>query len=263
MSTLDTALALAAEGLPVFPCRENKAPTCPSGFKDATREPNFVRELWRLYPGPLIGVPTGVIAGFDVLDLDPKHGAAAWWKANMRKIPETRVHRTRSRGLHVLFMHAAAVHNTQSKIAAGVDTRGAGGYVIWWAAHGARVVDAPLAEWPEWLLNKLQRRPEAVCRLNGNTTPLRDADAAQRIANRVLSRLASTAAGQKHFALRKAAFTLGGLLDQLPFGRDEAQQRLLRAVEQAGAEDLDNAAKTAAWGLDRGVASPFQLEGRP
>lgn len=262
MNARDLALSLAAEGLPVFPCRENKAPTCPAGFKEATSDPAGVRDLWARYHGPLIGVPTGIVAGFDALDLDPKHGAAAWWRANRQKIPDTRAHRTRSGGLHVLFRHASGVQNTQSKIAAGVDTRGEGGYVIWWPAHGSRVVEAPLAGWPEWLLLRLQRRPKPVVRMDGPTTPMVDADAAQRIANRVLTRLASAADGQKHFALRKAAFTLGGLLDQLPFGHDEAQQRLLRAVQQAGAADLNNAAKTVAWALECGLKSPFRLEAR-
>ena len=260
---VNVALALASQGLPVFPCRENKSPATPNGFKSATTDAAAVRDLWRHYPGPLIGVPTGIVSGFDVLDLDPRHGAAGWWKGHVHRLPDTRIHRTRSGGAHVLFHHAEPVRNTAGMLGAGVDTRGEGGYVIWWPAHECRVVDAPLATWPDWLLSRLRPRPKASRVPGGPFKPL-DGDAAQRIAGRVLSRLASAAEGQRHYTLRKAAFTLGGLLEHLPFGESEAQQRLLRAVEQAGGADLVNAQKTAQWGIEMGKAKPFTIrEKRP
>src|SRR5262249_25388954 len=80
--TLTVALTLARE-YPCFPCARNKRPSCPHGFKDATRDPAALQELFTRYPGSLIGVPTGVVSGIDVLDLDPKHAQARdWWAAN-------------------------------------------------------------------------------------------------------------------------------------------------------------------------------------
>jgi hypothetical protein len=151
------ALALAAEGKAVFFCGDDKRPTCQHGFRDATSDPTAVRDLYRLYPGPLVGVAAGEASGFDVLDLDKKHDVAtAWWTANRERLPTTRVHRTRSGGLHLLFRHADLVRNSVSKIARGIDTRGDGGYVIWWPASGLPVLNnPPLATWPRWLVDAL------------------------------------------------------------------------------------------------------------
>jgi hypothetical protein len=45
------------------------------------------------------------------------------------------------------------MRNTASRIAPGIDTRGDGGYVIWWPATGLPIEhEGTFAEWPEWLL---------------------------------------------------------------------------------------------------------------
>src|SRR5262249_48674774 len=117
MHTLENALAIAAQGLPVFPvrlcpdacmrCRTCKAPATPNGFHDATSDAALVPELWSQYPGQLIGVPTGELSDVDVLDLDSaKHPeAVTWWMSNRRRIPHTRTHQTGSGGLHIFFKH--------------------------------------------------------------------------------------------------------------------------------------------------------------
>jgi bifunctional DNA primase/polymerase-like protein len=161
MSSAALAYALGLR-LHVFPCLETKAPTCPNGFKAATREPDAIRELWRRWPGPLIGVPTGAMSGFDVLDIDRDKGGGVWYAAHRGKLPPTRYHRTRSGGLHLLFRHTEGLRNSTSRIAPGIDTRGDGGYVIFWPAAGLEVGDHPLnalPEWPLWLLPSLMSPP--------------------------------------------------------------------------------------------------------
>jgi hypothetical protein len=150
---LNAAIALAAEGRSVFPCLQTKAPACPNGFKVASTDPAVVRDLWRRYPGPLIGVPTGTASGFSVLDIDPKHfEAREWWIEQRDALPPTRTHRTRSGGLHLLYAHRDGVRNSVSKIAPGVDIRGRGGYIVWWPAAGLPVLrNVELAPWPTWL----------------------------------------------------------------------------------------------------------------
>jgi hypothetical protein len=154
------ALKLAANGLPVFPCLENKRPACPHGFKDATAKPAEVKQLWQRYPGVLVGVPTGEASGLFVLDLDTaKHPAAdEWLERHSPYLPETRRHRTRSGGLHLVFRHRPGLKNSAGKLALGVDTRGEGGFIIWWPFHLGLWADhtsAPLAEVPEWLVEAL------------------------------------------------------------------------------------------------------------
>jgi Bifunctional DNA primase/polymerase, N-terminal len=94
-----------------------------------------------------------------VLDIDAKHpGSHFWWKANRARLISTRVHRTRSRGLHLVYLHCEGLKCSAGKIAPGVDVRGEGGYAVWWPADGLPVLsDAPIASWPEWLSEILAR----------------------------------------------------------------------------------------------------------
>jgi hypothetical protein len=179
-NTLTKALALAGRGVPVFPCASTKRPTCPHGFKDATTDAAGVRDLWRDYPGPLIGVPTGPASDIFVLDVDSiKHPVAEeWLERHAAYLPDTRQHRTQSGGLHLLFKHRDGLRNSESKLYRGVDTRGEGGYIIWWPAAVAQSTDhaLPLADVPEWIVEALapretQPRPAPIgrnaCESNG------------------------------------------------------------------------------------------------
>jgi hypothetical protein len=263
---LNAALSLAQQGLPVFPCADDKRPAWSkaeggNGFHDASDNSEAVERLFGHRRASLIGVPTGIPSGFDVLDIDPRHGGHNWWFANKHRMPDTWMHRTRGGGLHALFRHVDPVRNSESKIAPGVDTRGQGGYLIWWPAHGCTVTEAAVMPWPEWLLNKLLHKAETTTRKAGKAFgPLDSSDRAQRIAERVLGRLEHAGQGQLHYTLRKASYTLGGLLDLLPFGKDEAGQRLYEAAKRAGAVDLENASRTIDWGLKCGQAAPLGRE---
>jgi len=152
---VQAALELAAQGFPVFPCHADKSPACERGFHDASKDPDTVRALFA-GGAPLIGVPTGPASGFDVLDLDPRHGSDAWWAEHGPGLPATRTHRTRSGGLHVLFRHAPGLRSSAGKLAPGCDVRAEGGYVVWWPAAGCEAISAgAAAEWPEGLLTRL------------------------------------------------------------------------------------------------------------
>lgn len=154
------ALALAERGLACLPCSASKAPACPHGFKDATANSDALRSLWLQYPAPLVGVVTGAASGMDVLDIDSRHGGDAWLAANMANLPITRTHHTLNGGLHLFFKHRAGIRNSANKIASGVDVRGDGGYILWWPASGFEVQnEGVLANWPEWLAEKLLPQP--------------------------------------------------------------------------------------------------------
>jgi hypothetical protein len=136
---------------PSFPCNDLKRPTCPNGFKDAAIATHGLSPLWLRHPGALVGVPTGPASGLAVLDVDIAKGGDGWWSANRGRLPATRMHETRSSGLHVLFNYRAGLKCSVAKIAPGIDVRAEGGYIIWWPATGFSVVDHPLADWPDWL----------------------------------------------------------------------------------------------------------------
>jgi Bifunctional DNA primase/polymerase, N-terminal len=164
-AVLEDALKLAGTGLiPCFPCLPDKRPACPHGFKDATKDAEQLKQLWQRYPGTLVGVPTGTQSGIFVLDIDsPRHPEAdEWLEATAPRLPDTRQHRTRSGGLHLLFKHQTGLKNSTSKLAIGVDTRGDGGYIIWWPFHlglGADHQLIPPTPVPEWLVGALTPPP--------------------------------------------------------------------------------------------------------
>jgi hypothetical protein len=96
-----------------------------------------------------VGVATGAVSGIDVIDIDPD--GLPWLEANRPRLPLTREHKT-PRGVHLLLNHHPDIRNSTDRVAKGVDIRGDGGYVIFWPREGFPVIDAPLADWPEWLL---------------------------------------------------------------------------------------------------------------
>ena len=152
---------LAMEDYCVFPCRPDKRPACPHGFKDASTDPTDVIRLWGEHPGVLVGVATGAPSQISVLDIDAKHREAQeWWATNRARLLLTRVHRTRSGGLHLVYAYDDRVKCSAGKICRGIDTRGNGGYIVWWPAAGLPVLsDASIAALPEWLIEALNPPP--------------------------------------------------------------------------------------------------------
>ena len=263
----ETALDLANHGWPVFPCGASKTP-CRSkdeggrGLYDATLDPDEIRRLFSHPRAKLIGVPTGDLSGIDALDLDYRHGAAKWEQANLHRLPETRIHGTRSSGRHYLFHHAPGIANTAGKIAQGVDVRGQGGYIVWWPAHGVRTVsDAPTAHWPDWLLSVALPPPEQP-RLPRTVTAVRASKAQlQEIIDAALLRVSHAPEGAKHFTLRNSALLLGGIQQQSGFTTEAAIGWLIDALPSS-VRDWEAARKTAAWGLEHGAARPLEVAGQ-
>lgn len=228
---LAAALDLAARGLPSFPCLADKRPATPHGFKDATADPDGLRALWAQYPGVLVGVATGSGAGIDVLDLDIKHTEArTWWREHRHRIPQTRKHKTRSGGMHLLFQHNDTVTCTAAKIALGVDTRANGGYCIWWPAAGLPVIsDAPPAPWPDWLLAEFHPKPR-LTRTAPNIAAL-PGDGWLRGLVRIV---ASAGEGRRNGALFWAACRAGEAVRDGKAGEDFVVDVLIEAAARAG-----------------------------
>jgi hypothetical protein len=149
------ALALAADGLPVFPCNAEKKPIVEHGFYNATRDPDVIRKMFARPGAALIGVPTGRASGWVVIDVDPRHDGHVWFSENKDKIPPTRTHGTMQSGLHLVFRNPSDVEigNSNGRIAPGVDVRGTGGYVVVPPSAGYSVKhDGAPADMPQWLI---------------------------------------------------------------------------------------------------------------
>lgn len=159
-SNLAVALAHAKAGRPVFPCRpDNKRPLTEHGFKDASRDPDQIRQWWSQYPDAMPAIPMGRASGLAVLDLDVKDGKDGI--AALRDLgldPDTLTPcnvETMSGGRHLYFRWPEGLGCSVNKIAPGVDVRSEGGYAIAPGATGeagsyspADPVPADLPEWP-------------------------------------------------------------------------------------------------------------------
>ena len=181
---LDAALKLATLGWLVFPCatavasdpESGKRPLSAKGLLDATTDQAQIRAWWAQWPSANIGVATGRASGFWVLDCDPRHGGEESLRAIEAAhgaIPNTPLSLTGGGGSHYLFSMPpdGDVRNSASRLAPGLDVRGAGGYVIvppsrhssgrvyTWDAE-AHPEDLPIAAAPPWLLDLVRQRPQ-------------------------------------------------------------------------------------------------------
>jgi hypothetical protein len=272
----EQAINVARNVGPVFPCREDKKPATQHGFKDASRDPGVIERMFSRPGAALIGVPTGEVSGFDVLDVDTGEGdefpdekkrlkrlsARTWLHASKEHIPSTRIYRTQSGGYHVYFDHGPGIANTESHLALGVDTRGNGGYAIFWYAHGFECTDhSPRAAWPSWLLEGLFYKPEPdVIPQRAAAYRIKDPkSSAQRIFASVIRKVEAAPDGQRHHVLRAQSLTAGGVIGMLGISEAMAARHLLDAILVAGGAHVDqaNALATIRSGLQKGAAAPL------
>ncbi|MFL5256619.1 MAG: bifunctional DNA primase/polymerase [Rhodopila sp.] len=253
-------------GWHVFPCNmPKKLPAISKekggrGYLDATNDEAGIRALWRRGCGDLIGVATGEMSGIDVLDIDIKHETAVrWWAAASKKIPPTRTFRTNGGGWHVYFRHAPGVRNNTSKLAHGVDVRGDGGYAVHWFSDGCECLDhAPIAPWPDWLLECVLWEPPRQLsppsppprRGQGGRGSRRDrrrsyGPASDRAIDGVIQKISGAPEGERNALLFWGAMRLREREQQGEISKAEASGLLLGAALAAGL-DSDEATRTVA-----------------
>ncbi|MEV4252617.1 bifunctional DNA primase/polymerase, partial [Spirillospora sp. NPDC049652] len=134
---LDSALAYAGRGWPVFPCRAGgKAPLTRQGFKDATTDPDQIRAWWRRWPRANVAIATGTLNGaasIDVVDVDVRPSGSGW--AALNRLQRARLLvgafarvATPSGGLHLYFpgtdQRGGPVKGQH------LDLKSSGGYVV-------------------------------------------------------------------------------------------------------------------------------------
>jgi putative DNA primase/helicase len=128
--------------------------------------------LWDDSKPPNIGLATGAISGFWVLDIDPKGGGMetmAALVAEHGKLPETFCVQTGSGGYHYYFLLPDfTVKNDQSGHAGqGIDVRGEGGQVVAAPSESDKgpyivVKDVPVVAAPRWLLDLVYKEDRSV-----------------------------------------------------------------------------------------------------
>ena len=143
---LGPALAYAARGWPVFPCRaeadpcpdpqrcECKAPLTRNGFKDATTDAAVIRGWWGRWPAANVAIASGAPA-VDVLDVDVATAGSGWPAFNRLKragllTGARALIRTPRGGLHVYFAGTAQPCGSLTRAGHYIDFKASGGYVL-------------------------------------------------------------------------------------------------------------------------------------
>ncbi len=306
---LNSALAYAEAGWPIFPLRPGtKRPAFPNhteatcdrsdrrchdghtGWEArATLDTGRIEAAWRHRPYG-IAIACGP-AGLLVVDLDPaKNGQpsgadtlAVLEEQAGQQLPATWTVGTPRGGRHLYYRQPnirRPLGNTAGRLGPGIDTRGAGGYVVapptittgpdggpYWLVDDHEPADLP--HWFSQLLTTSTRADRSRPILHNDQRQLHqiaDTDRARRYVTRAvaseLDRIVAAADGQRNHTLFCAAIALGqlaatGLVDQ-----DQAEQQLLDAASAhvaAGAYSHHQARSTIASGLRRGLAEPRRL----
>jgi hypothetical protein len=174
---LKAALIYAAAGLAVFPLNpRTKLPATKRGFYDATTNPETIRRFWRVTDRN-IGIATGAMSGFWVLDIDPGgEDHIRRLEAEHGKLPLTRKVTTGRSGRHLWLKYTEPIQCSAGRVAPHVDVRGDLGYCVSppsihengrryeWLTDPA----TPVASAPEWLVALTRKKPpisERACAL--------------------------------------------------------------------------------------------------
>lgn len=124
------ALLYGSWGWPVFPCAPGlKRPATEHGLKEATTDPDQIKDWWWRWPNANVAVATG--HAFDVVDVDPD--GIHWWRRHGHEhgpLPDIhgKTSTPRTVGMH-LYVEPTGMRN-KTGLAPGIDYRGLGGYVL-------------------------------------------------------------------------------------------------------------------------------------
>jgi hypothetical protein len=111
-----------------------KHPRTPNGLHDATTEETQALRWWRQWPDANVGLRTGPESGLFVVDAEVGAGLDVLqaWQEEHGLLPPTPMVRSGGGGAHIYLAYPASrtIRNSVKKIAAGIDIRGTGGYVV-------------------------------------------------------------------------------------------------------------------------------------
>lgn len=240
------ALAVAKEGLPVFPTTD-KRPTWSNkalgvnkgegGYKIATTDPKRIRELFSHQDAEEIAVPMGEMSGLICVDVDwykakedDQLAALTDWYQRWRKhFDATRAHETRSGGQHLFFKHPGDDYRFPATLRKYVDLKAGGnGYVCWPPTEGYRCTTGkrttkpfPIKMLEEALIEK--GGSGSTSTKSGTFNPETDGELVQAIVE----------ASELYPALRALSYRLAGRT----YSRDEQLEIMYGVMDQSVASD--------------------------
>ena len=255
--------------VPVFPCGDNKRPITENGFKNAVTEPARILALFERPGAELIGMPTGQVSGLVVIDIDIRADRTGmdWLNLNADALPETRTHKTRSGGLHLVFRapEGIPIRNSAGRLAPGVDVRGDGGYVILPPSPGYEIADqTDPAEMPRWLIKACLPVVAEQAAPAERKPPRADGGSAYGLAAlaKECDAIRSARWGEQETTLNSAALKIGALV-----AGGELQEGIALADLRAAAGSMSSEPNREPWrpddvdakirrGVQHGMATP-------
>jgi hypothetical protein len=131
-NNLEIALTYASWGWKVIPVVPNgKIPATAHGVKDATDDPNKIKDWWTRNPEMNIGIAAGEASGIIVYDIDPRNGGDnSWevWLNNNGDVPDGVMALTAGGGQHYVAKYQPGIRSC--KLREGIDLLSDGRYFV-------------------------------------------------------------------------------------------------------------------------------------
>lgn len=280
MSSLhDAAVSYAEMGWKIFPlAARSKMPAISrkkggKGLHQATDDAKRISKWWRAHPDHNIGLSVGD-SGLYVLDIDGERGEESLEELvnEYGKLPDT-LYGITGKGFHYYFPmpEGKKLGNTASSLAAGIDTRGFGGYVVLppsihpdGCLYDWKDSDTPLAPLPEWIIDKVASPVWIPPTYIASAYSVNVHPYVRRVWENVQADLQSAQRGQRNVALNTAAVKIGHWIGSNSIDRARVEQELTHiAVEKLGLTEHETA-QTLRSGLEKGISQPsYPPEPRP
>ena len=241
----------------MFPVSSNKKPLIKGWQELATNDPAQL-EAWAKEFGDRLafwGIPCGPENDLLVLDVDAKGGGLV--EIHNHHVPDTAWQATPSGGYHYLFKYPrdGEKYGNPVKMFPGLDARGAGGYILWYAKPGQHNLDFPRAEAPDWLKAKCRRVKDVPVDATGAPVKVDD-DMAEAILEACIERVTEAPEGEGNNVLNVEAFRVGQLVAAGSIERGHAETLLFNAAVMRGRNPYE-ARATINSGLNGGGKKPM------
>lgn len=279
---METALSLAASGYSVFPCHaggeQAKRPMPFIKWRDAsTTDTAQIRQWWAKWPTAAIGLDLAK-CGLLVIDCD-RHDSddgveafGALAATHAHDIDVSPLVATPKQGSHVYFRQpeGKSFGNSRGKLPAGVDVRGAGGYVI---APGTIMQDGRVYEifgnltaapvLPEWIAAIIETPAEVAASKPVEVKRHVHSDArinayCEGAIAAEISKVANAPKGGRNNTLNEAAFALGQLVGAGWKSEAEISGLLANAAASCGLPEIESR-KTIQSGIRAGAKEPREM----
>lgn len=201
------------------------------------------------------GVPTGLANDILVLDVDvkvdPRTGKNGFDSLKELNLPQTFYQNTLSGGLHLFFKYPkdGKHYGQRVKFMSGLDTRGEGGYIIWYGTD----CQIPIADAPQEFLELILRQKPST----ENKSPVKVApEIAKGIFESALLAIENAVSGERNNTLNVQGYIVGQLVGAGSITREHAEEKLSEAALKIGLDKYETKT-TVKSAIDGGIKNPL------